>query len=172
RREAADSALRGHPQQVQPGQEYEVAGAGEAAHRADRSAVRGLAQGLDRLPEGERPRCVAAGAAEGGEALMKAIRDHLRDVIPIIGLLVVGILATYIIVQNQRLRIPLLEEKPFELKADMSTAQAVTPGQGQTVRVAGVRVGDISNVDYENGHAVVTMAIDRKFLPASRHGTD
>src|SRR5262249_62063600 len=103
---------------------------------------------------------------------MKAIRDHLRDFIAIIGLLVVGLLATYIIVQNQRLRIPLLEEKPFELKADMSTAQAVTPGQGQTVRVAGVRVGDISAVDYEDGHAGVTMDIDRKFLPASRHGTD
>jgi phospholipid/cholesterol/gamma-HCH transport system substrate-binding protein len=103
--------------------------------------------------------------------MQKAIRDHLRDFIAIIGLLVVALLATYIIVQNQRLRIPLLEEKPFELKADMSTAQAVTPGQGQTVRVAGVRVGDISKVDYEDGHAVVSMAIDRKFLPIYRNAT-
>jgi len=103
--------------------------------------------------------------------MQKAIRDHLRDFIAIIGLLFVGLLATYIIVQNQRLRIPLLEEKPFELKADMSTAQAVTPGQGQTVRVAGVRVGDISAVDYQDGHAVVTMAIDRKFLPIYKNAT-
>ena len=103
--------------------------------------------------------------------MRKAIRDHLRDFLAILGLFAVGLLATYIIVQNQRLRIPLLEEKPFELKADMSTAQAVTPGQGQTVRVAGVRVGDISAVDYENGHAVVTMAIDRKFLPVYKNAT-
>jgi phospholipid/cholesterol/gamma-HCH transport system substrate-binding protein len=103
--------------------------------------------------------------------MQKAIRDHLRDFIAIIGLLFVGLLATYIIVQNQRLRIPLLEEKPFELKAEMSTAQAVTPGQGQTVRVAGVRVGDISAVDYQDGHAVVTMAIDRKFLPIYKNAT-
>jgi phospholipid/cholesterol/gamma-HCH transport system substrate-binding protein len=103
--------------------------------------------------------------------MRKAIRDHLRDFLAIVGLLFVGLLATYIIVQNQRLRIPLLEEKPFELKADMSTAQAVTPGQGQTVRVAGVRVGDISSVDYEDGHAVVTMAIDRKFLPVYKNAT-
>ena len=82
-----------------------------------------------------------------------------------------AVFATYIIVQNQRLRIPLLEEKPFELKAEMTTAQAVTPGQGQTVRVAGVRVGDISSVDLENGHAVVTMAIDRKFLPVYKNAT-
>ncbi len=86
-------------------------------------------------------------------------------------MLTVGLLATYIIVQNQRLRIPLLEAKPFELKADMSTAQAVTPGQGQTVRVAGVRVGDISAVNYEDGHAVVTMDIDRQFLPVYKNAT-
>jgi phospholipid/cholesterol/gamma-HCH transport system substrate-binding protein len=103
--------------------------------------------------------------------MRKAIRDHSRDFLAILGLLAIGLLATYIIVQNQRLRIPLLEDKPFELKADMSTAQAVTPGQGQTVRVAGVRVGDIDAVDYENGHAVVTMAIDRKFLPVYRNAT-
>jgi phospholipid/cholesterol/gamma-HCH transport system substrate-binding protein len=103
--------------------------------------------------------------------MSKAIRDHLRDFLAILGLLIVGLVVTYIIVQNQRLRIPLLEEKPFELKADLSTAQAVTPGQGQTVRVAGVRVGDISSVDYENGHAVVTMAIDRKFLPVYKDAT-
>lgn len=103
--------------------------------------------------------------------MRKAIRDHLRDFIAIIGLLVVALFTTYVIVQNQRLRIPLLEDKPFELKAEMTTAQAVTPGQGQTVRVAGVRVGDISSVDLENGHAVVTMAIDRKFLPVYKNAT-
>src|SRR5215216_4864123 len=101
----------------------------------------------------------------------KAIRDHLRDFLAILGLTAVALLATYIIVQNERLRIPLLEEKPFELKAELSTAQAVTPGQGQTVRVAGVRVGDISAVDYEDGHAVVTMDIDTKFLPIYRNAT-
>jgi phospholipid/cholesterol/gamma-HCH transport system substrate-binding protein len=100
-----------------------------------------------------------------------AIREHLRDFLAILGLLVVGLIATYIIVQNERLRIPLLEEKPFQLKAEMETAQAVTPGQGQTVRVAGVRIGDISKVEYEDGNAVVTMDIDRKFLPVYRDAT-
>jgi phospholipid/cholesterol/gamma-HCH transport system substrate-binding protein len=101
----------------------------------------------------------------------KAIRDHLRDFLAILGLLIVALFVTYIIVQNQRLRIPLLEEKPFELKAELSTAQAVTPGQGQTVRVAGVRVGDIGAVDFEDGHAVVKMDIDTKFLPVYKDAT-
>jgi phospholipid/cholesterol/gamma-HCH transport system substrate-binding protein len=103
--------------------------------------------------------------------MQKAIRDHLRDFLAILGLLAVALFATYVIVQNQRLRIPILEEKPFELKAELSTAQAVTPGQGQTVRVAGVRVGDISKVEYDDGNAVVTMDIDRKFLPVYKDAT-
>src|SRR5687768_6728504 len=103
--------------------------------------------------------------------MTKAIRDHLRDFLAVLGLLVVGLVSTWIIVQNQRLRIPVLEERPFELKAEMETAQAVTPGQGQTVRVAGVRVGDIAKVEYEDGNATVTMDIDRKFLPVYRDAT-
>lgn len=103
--------------------------------------------------------------------MTKAIKDHLRDFLAIAGLIVIALTATWIIVQNQRLRIPVLEEKPFELKAELDTAQAVTPGQGQTVRVAGVRVGDIGDVEVDEGVAVVTMDIDRKFLPVYQDAT-
>jgi len=94
-----------------------------------------------------------------------AIRKHLRDFIAITLLLVVGLAAAYVIVQNQRLRIPLLEERPFELKAEFETAQAVVPGQGQTLRVAGVKVGDVDKVELEDGVAVVTFGMDRDYLP-------
>ena len=80
-----------------------------------------------------------------------AIRKHLRDFIAITVLVVAALVATYIIVQQQRLRIPILEEKPFTLKAEFQTAQAVVPGQGQTIRVAGVRIGDVQNVELEHG---------------------
>ena len=75
------------------------------------------------------------------------------------------------IFQEQRLRIPILEEKPFELKAEFETAQAVVPGQGQTIRVAGVRVGDVADVELENGVGVVTFDIDREFLPIYKDAT-
>jgi phospholipid/cholesterol/gamma-HCH transport system substrate-binding protein len=101
----------------------------------------------------------------------KAIKDHARDFIAILGLIIIGLVATMIIVQEQRLRIPILEERPFQLKAELETAQAVTPGQGQTVRVAGVRVGDISKVEYDDGVAEVTMDIDQEFLPVYRDAT-
>lgn len=94
-----------------------------------------------------------------------AIRKHFRDFIAIALLLVVSLVVGYVIVQNQRLRIPILEEKPFELKAEFETAQAVVPGQGQTLRVAGVKVGDVADVELEDGVAVVTFGMDRDYLP-------
>ena len=103
--------------------------------------------------------------------MAKGIRAHLRDLLAILGLVVVALVATWVIVQNQRIRIPVLEERPFELKAELDTAQAVTPGQGQTVRVAGVRIGDIADVEYDEGHAVVTMDIDHEFLPIYKDAT-
>ena len=95
--------------------------------------------------------------------MRKAIRKHLRDFLAVAALLVVGVVVTVYVLQEQRLRIPILEEKPFELKAEFATAQAVVPGQGQTIRVAGVRVGDVSDVEVEDGRGVVTFAIDREF---------
>ncbi|MGH2986907.1 MAG: hypothetical protein ACRDLO_09500, partial [Solirubrobacterales bacterium] len=72
--------------------------------------------------------------------MREAISKHLRDFIAVAALLVVGLVVTLYILQEQRLRIPVLEDRPFELKAEFETAQAVVPGQGQTIRVAGVRV--------------------------------
>ena len=100
-----------------------------------------------------------------------AIRKHLRDFIAIFVLIIVGLVATYIIVQQQRLRIPLLESKTFEHKDEFQTAQAVVPGQGQTINVAGVEIGQVENVQLENGVAVVTFGIDRSYLPIYRNAT-
>jgi len=100
-----------------------------------------------------------------------AISKHMRDFIAVAVLVVIASAVSYYILQEQRLRIPILEEKPFELKAEFETAQAVVPGQGQTIRVAGVRVGDVSKVELENGVGVVTFAIDREFLPIYRDAT-
>lgn len=100
-----------------------------------------------------------------------AIRKHSRDFIAIALLLIVGVAVSYYIVQEQRLRIPVLEERPFELKAEFETAQAVVPGQGQTLRVAGVKVGDVDDVELVDGVAVVTFGVDRDYLPVYRDAT-
>jgi phospholipid/cholesterol/gamma-HCH transport system substrate-binding protein len=103
--------------------------------------------------------------------MSRTLRHNLRAVVAIALLLAIGTVTAYVILQNQRLRIPVLEERPFELEAEFETAQAVVQGQGQTVRVAGVRVGDVQDVDLEDGKAIVTFGIDREFLPIYRDAT-
>ena len=83
----------------------------------------------------------------------------------------VALAVTVYIVEEQRLRIPVFEEKPFELKAEFETAQAVVPGQGQTIRVAGVRIGDVADVELEDGAGVVTFEIERQYLPIYKDAT-
>jgi phospholipid/cholesterol/gamma-HCH transport system substrate-binding protein len=92
-----------------------------------------------------------------------AIRKHLGDFVALTLLFAVALGAAGYMLAHQRLRFPLIESKPMQLKADFSDAQAVIPGQGQTVRVAGVKIGDIGKVDLKNGHAVVTLEIDKKY---------
>jgi phospholipid/cholesterol/gamma-HCH transport system substrate-binding protein len=93
-----------------------------------------------------------------------AIRKHRRDFIAVLVLLAVAAGVGGYILENQRLRFPLLEDAPFTLKAEMATAQAVLPGQGQTVRVSGVRIGDIGKVKLRpDGRAEITLELDAKY---------
>jgi phospholipid/cholesterol/gamma-HCH transport system substrate-binding protein len=95
--------------------------------------------------------------------MMTAIRKNLADFLAILGVVVLGIGIGAYILANQRLRFPLIEEPFYTVKAELPDAQAVTPGQGQTVVVAGVRIGDIGSVDLEDGKAVVTLQLEPKY---------
>lgn len=91
---------------------------------------------------------------------MRAIRSHLVDAIVIVLLIVLSAGIVGYILAHQRLRFPLVEEGPFVLEAEFANARGVMPGQGQTVRVAGMRVGDIGEVNLREGLAVVRMELD------------
>jgi len=98
---------------------------------------------------------------------MVAIRKHWLDFIAIIGLILIsGAVAVYIL-DNQRLTLPAwvpgIGKDFFVIKADLSTAQAVTPGQGQTVNIAGVQVGEISKVELKDGKARVTLRMEPRY---------
>jgi phospholipid/cholesterol/gamma-HCH transport system substrate-binding protein len=92
-----------------------------------------------------------------------AIRKHLPDFLAIIGLLIIAIAVATVILGKQRLAlpawVPVVGKDFFMLEAEMATAQAVTPGQGQTVNVAGVEVGEISSVELRDGKAIIGMKI-------------
>ena len=94
---------------------------------------------------------------------MTAIRKHLKDFVAVVGLILIAVGVSAYILSNERLRFPLIEDKPYVLQAEFQTAQAVIAGQGQTVRVSGVRIGDIGAVELKDGRAVVRIDIDRKY---------
>ena len=77
-----------------------------------------------------------------------------------------GAVAVYILA-NQRLAlpgwVPVVGKDFFVVEAELSTAQAVTPGQGQTVNIAGVEVGEISSVELEEGKAIVTLRLEPRY---------
>jgi phospholipid/cholesterol/gamma-HCH transport system substrate-binding protein len=95
--------------------------------------------------------------------MIDAIRKNLADFLAVLGVIVLGIGIGAYILSNQRLRFPLVEEPFHTVKAELPDAQAVTPGQGQTVVVAGVRVGDIGAVELEDGRAVVDLQLEPKY---------
>lgn len=98
--------------------------------------------------------------------MRQAIGRYLKDFIAVIILAVVGLLTLFVILSQQASALPpwfpILGEDRFELKAQLQTAQAVTPGQGQTVNMAGVKIGDITSVELVDGVAVITMQVDNE----------
>ena len=94
---------------------------------------------------------------------MIAIRKHFKDFVAVIGLILVAVGVSAYILGKQRLRFPIIQDKPYVLKAEFQTAQAVIAGQGQTVRVSGVQIGDIGAVELKDGRAVVRMDIEPKY---------
>jgi phospholipid/cholesterol/gamma-HCH transport system substrate-binding protein len=81
----------------------------------------------------------------------------------IIGLVLIsGAVAVYTL-HHQRVRLPLIDDRAWTLRAEFTTAQAVVPGQGQTIRVSGIRIGDVSKVRLQNGRALVSFSIDQKY---------
>jgi phospholipid/cholesterol/gamma-HCH transport system substrate-binding protein len=96
-----------------------------------------------------------------------AIRKHWGDFAAIIALILIAAGVASVILGKQRLSlpawVPVVGKDFFTFEAEMSTAQAVTPGQGQTVNIAGVQVGEITSVKLRDGKAIVGMKVRPRF---------
>src|SRR4030088_287716 len=95
--------------------------------------------------------------------MKRAIRTHLGDFLAILGLLVISVGVAGYILSHERLRFPFIDSQPYTINAAFSTGQAFAPGQGQTVVVSGVRVGQVGQVTLKNGVAIVTLELDQKY---------
>jgi phospholipid/cholesterol/gamma-HCH transport system substrate-binding protein len=100
--------------------------------------------------------------------LSRQARGHRKDTIAIVVLAIAGIVMTLGIFTQQKASLPswlpVVGEEFEQISAQFATAQAVTPGQGQSVDIAGVQIGKVSSVDLEDGHAVVGMDIEPKYM--------
>ena len=92
-----------------------------------------------------------------------AIRKHLREVGAVLGLIVLAAFVAIYILNAQGMRFPFVEESPKHITVELQNAQAVEPGQGQTVRVAGVEVGRISGVKVVRGVAAVDVELEPEY---------
>ncbi len=99
--------------------------------------------------------------------MKRAIRNHWRDFAAIILLFVIALVVGGYILTQQRFNLPAwvpAAGKDFHvLNAEFSTAKSVTPGQGQTVTIAGVNVGEIQRVKLVEGRALVEMKLQPKY---------
>ncbi len=101
-------------------------------------------------------------------SLSRQSRGRSKDTIAIAVLAALGIVMTLWIFTQQKASlpawVPVVGEEFVEMSGEFTTAQAVTPGQGQAVDVAGIQIGKVTSVDLEDGHAVVGMEIEPKYL--------
>jgi phospholipid/cholesterol/gamma-HCH transport system substrate-binding protein len=101
-------------------------------------------------------------------SLSRQARGRGKDTIAITVLTIAGIVMTLWIFTQQKASlpswVPLVGEEFAHVTGEFTTAQAVTPGQGQAVDIAGIQVGKVTSVDLKDGHAVVGMDIEPKFL--------
>ena len=92
-----------------------------------------------------------------------AIKKHWIDFLAIAGLALLGVAIALYLLSQQDFRFPLVEAKPKQIQLELVNAQAVQPGQGQTVRVAGVEVGRIADVKLHEGVALVTLEMKPEY---------
>ena len=102
--------------------------------------------------------------------MKRAIRNHWRDFAAIIALLVIALGVASYILSQQRFNlpgwVPLIGSDRVELEVELSSAQAVIPGQGQTVNVAGVKVGEVKTKELDGTEQAATRVVGGQRHPA------
>jgi len=104
-----------------------------------------------------------------------AIRKYRTPFLALMATIALGLVVGGYILSNQRFYlpawVPVIGTDFVDYDIEFSTAQAVTPGQGQTVNIAGVPVGEIASVNLVDGRAVVGVKIRKKYAHIYRNAT-
>ena len=104
---------------------------------------------------------------EGGLSVRDQIERYRSAFIAVVTMIVIATLVGGYILAHENFNlpgwVPVVGKNFYTLKADFQTAQALTPGQGQAVTIAGAKVGEIATVDLHQGVARVTIHLTPKY---------
>ena len=104
---------------------------------------------------------------EGGLSVRDQIERYRSAFIAVVTMVAIAAVVGGYVLAHENLKlpswVPVLGHTYFNLDAEFQTAQAVTPGQGQAVTIAGAKIGEISTVDLKGGVAVVAMKVNPKY---------
>jgi phospholipid/cholesterol/gamma-HCH transport system substrate-binding protein len=104
---------------------------------------------------------------EGGLSVRDQIERYRSAFIAVLTLVAIAAVVGGYILAHENLKlpswVPVLGHEYFKLEGEFQTAQAVTPGQGQAVTIAGAKIGEIATVDLNHGVALVTMDVTPKY---------
>jgi phospholipid/cholesterol/gamma-HCH transport system substrate-binding protein len=135
----------------------------------ERDSILGPESGQEPRPAPGRNGARANGQSphEGGRGLRDQIERYRTAFISVVAMIVIAAFTGGYILAHERLAVPswfpVLGHNHFTLKAEFQTAQAVTPGQGQSVTIAGAKIGEIESVTLHEGRALVTMSLTPKY---------
>jgi len=96
-------------------------------------------------------------------ARMRRIAAERRSIALLVGLVACASAVGVYVLAHQRIVFPWQDS--YRVRAELVSAKGFVPGQGQSVTVSGIAVGQITDVRLSGGRAVVTMVIDRTDLP-------
>jgi phospholipid/cholesterol/gamma-HCH transport system substrate-binding protein len=112
---------------------------------------------------------------EGGLSVRDQIERYRTAFIAVVTMVVIAAVVGGYILAHENLKlpgwVPVLGRNYYTLKAEFQTAQAVTPGQGQAVTIAGAKIGEVASVDLHNGLATVTMKVTPKYARIYHNAT-
>jgi phospholipid/cholesterol/gamma-HCH transport system substrate-binding protein len=104
---------------------------------------------------------------DSGRGIRDQIERYRTAFIAVVTMVVIAAGSAGYILAHERLSVPswvpIVGREHFLLKAEFTTAQAVAPGQGQQVTIAGAKIGEISSVELHEGRAVVSMHLTPKY---------
>jgi phospholipid/cholesterol/gamma-HCH transport system substrate-binding protein len=97
------------------------------------------------------------------------LRREGRWLLVIGAIVLLAVACAIYLLSNERLASPF--SSAYDIKAEFANVGAVAPGLGEAVNVAGVRVGQVSDVELRNGRGLLTLRIDPSKMSRLYPGT-